>query len=77
MRQSEIVVIIPDVKIVTELYSAYRFTSDRFSGFTVIVKKVITGNGFLDFSLYYKAARQLLRFIPENIAIIIGVKISE
>lgn len=77
MRQSEIVIIIPDVEIVTELYSAYRFTSNRLSGFTVVVKKVITGNGFLDFSLYYKAARQLLRLIPKNIAVIIGVKISE
>lgn len=77
MGQSEIVIIIPDVKIVTKLNTAYCFTSDRLSGFTVIVKKVITGNGFLDFTLYYKAARQLLRFIPENIAVIIGVKISE
>ena len=77
MRQPEIVIIIPDVKIVTKLDTAYRFTPDRLSGFTIVVKKVITGNGFLDFSLYYKAARQLLRFIPENIAVIIGVKISE
>ena len=77
MRQTEIVIIVPDVKIVTELDTAYRFTSDRLSGFTVIVKKVITGNGFLDFSLYYKAARQLLCLIPENITVIIGIKISE
>jgi hypothetical protein len=77
MRQTEIVIIIPNIEIVTKLDSAYPFTSDRLSGFTVIIKKVITGNGFLNFTLYYKAARQLLRFIPENIAVIIGIKISE
>ena len=77
MRQSEIVIIIPDVKIVTELDTTYRFTPDRLSGFTIVIKKVTAGNGFLDFSLYYKAARQLLRLIPENITVIIGIKISE
>ena len=77
MRQTEIVIIIPNVKIVTKLDSAYPFTSNRLSGFTIVIKKVITGNGFLDFALYYKAARQLLRFIPKNIAVIIGVKITE